>query len=94
MTDQPITELHVLGNYLDWLTDSGFQLNITTLGFKTINLLGQDHPYYLFNYEDEDGLHSGRLMALEHGTTFAILVLLNGTVEEMNEVMGSFQLYQ
>lgn len=94
VTEQPVTEMHLLGNYLDWLTERGFELNITSLGFKTIHLLGQDHPYYLFSYEDEEGLHSGRLMALEHGTTFAILVMLNATVEEMDSVMGSFQPYQ
>ena len=40
-TDQPVTELHVLDNYLDWLTEGGFELDITSLGLQTIKLLGQ-----------------------------------------------------
>lgn len=94
-TDQPYTELRILDNYLDWLTDSnGFQLNITSLDFNTVKLLGQDHPYYRFGYKDETGQHNGRLMALEHGTTFAILLLLECTEEDMNEVIGSIQPYR
>lgn len=94
-SDQPYTELRVLDNYLDWITAStGFQLDVTSLGLNMINLFGQDHPYYMLIYKDETSRHYGRLMALEHGTTFAILLLLNCTDEDMNEVFRSIQPYQ
>ena len=93
--DQPYTELQVLDNYIGWLTDGNwFDLDITTKGFKTMNVLGQEHPYYLFSYEDENGLHNGRVMALEHGTTFAVLLILNETDSYMNKIMTSIQGYR
>jgi len=93
LEDQPYTELRVLNKFRDWLSDSstGFLLEIQTMSLRITNLLGEDHPYYIFSYEDEEGLHNGRVIALEHGTTFAILLLLNGTIDDMNEIMGSFR---
>ena len=92
--DHPYTELQVLDNYLGWLIDGNwFDLNITTKGFKTMNVLGQEHPYYLFSYEDENGLYNGRVMALEHGTTFAVLLMLNETGNNMDEIMASIKGY-
>jgi hypothetical protein len=58
-----------------------------------MKVLGQEHPYYLFSYEDENGTYNGRVMALEHGTTFAVLLILNETVSNMDEIMTSIQGY-
>jgi len=91
--DQPYTELRVLNEFRDWLLEgrSGFQLDIWSMIMFRINMLGEDHPYYTFSYNTENSMKFGRLIVLEHGTTFAVFLLLNGSSDEMEQITSSFQ---